>query len=63
MASRFFSIQRGGTEFSVTEGGATTGAPIEVRIDTTVNPTKNEVFMALDYIRNNILKSANIKEV
>lgn len=57
MASRYFGIERGGTEDNVTQGSSTTSKKLEVVLDLTAGFTQAEVLMALDYIRNYILKN------
>jgi hypothetical protein len=58
MATRRYGISRGETEFSITEaaGAATASDNIEVTFDLAVSLTKSEVLLALDMIKNHILK-------
>jgi hypothetical protein len=57
MADRFYSLDRGETEFQITEGAATSGEDIEVRFDLSVTGLeRDEVLRALEMIRNHIIK-------
>ena len=57
MAERFYGLDRGDNENDVTEGSATTATTdVEVRVDLASDVTKSEVLLALDKIKNWILK-------
>jgi hypothetical protein len=57
MAERFYGLDRGDTEFGVTEGSSTTATTdVEVRVDLASNTTKSEVLILLDMIKNHIIK-------
>lgn len=58
MATRIYGISRGETEFNITEGvGAAVAADgIELTVDLAVSLTKSEVLLALDMIKDHILK-------
>lgn len=56
MASRFYGLNRGQTEFQVTEGSATGSTDVEVRVDLTKSLDKNDVLVKLQEICNWILK-------
>lgn len=60
MAERFYGLDRGETEFSVTEGSSTTATTdVEVRVDLagfSGAVAKSEVLQLLDMIKNHILK-------
>lgn len=58
MATRLYGLSRGETEFSVTEdvGSAVAADDVELTVDLAANMTKNEVLMALDMLKNHIVK-------
>lgn len=58
MATRLYGITRGENEFSITEGAgsATSADNIELTVDLAVSLTKNEILLALEMIKNHILK-------
>lgn len=56
MAQVFYGKDRGQTEFEIVQDAATQGTDIELRYDTTKNLEKNEILIALDEIKNRILK-------
>lgn len=56
MADRFYGLNRGDTEFSISEGAASPTKDVEVAIDLAVNLEKSEVLQLLNMIRNHILK-------
>lgn len=56
MASRFYGLDRGETEFNVTESSSTTSKDVEVVLDLAANLEKNELLIKLDEIKNHILK-------
>ncbi len=59
MASRYYGLNRGQTEFQVTEGASTGSTDIELRVDTGKSLTKNDIILALEYFINIILKNAS----
>lgn len=56
MADRIYGLDRGQTEFSVSEGSVSPTKDVEVVVDLAKNLTKAEVIMALDMIINHITK-------
>ena len=56
MADRFYGLDRGQTEFDVTEQATTPTLDVEVSFDLAVNLKKSEVLLLLDMIRNHIVK-------
>ena len=58
MATRIYKISRGETEFQVAEdvGSATVSDNIELTVDLAVSLEKNEVLLALDMLKNHIVK-------
>ncbi len=56
MADRFYGLDRGETEFDVTEQATSPTKDVEVAIDLAVNLTKSEVLQKLDEIKNHIVK-------
>jgi len=57
MADRIYGIDRGETEFKVTEGAASPGQGVEVVLDLVENFTKEEFIRALRMIENHVLKN------
>ena len=56
MASRYYGINRGQTEFSVAEGSSTNTKDVELVVDLAKNLTKAEVIEKIDEIKNHVLK-------
>jgi hypothetical protein len=56
MASRFYGLNKGETEFSVAESSSTTSKDFEAVVDLTKSLVKSEVLQGLGYIRNTIIK-------
>jgi len=56
MADRFYGLDRGDTEFDVSEGSSSPTKDVEVAVDLAVSLEKSEVLQALDMIRNHIVK-------
>lgn len=58
MATRRYGLSRGENEFSVLEavGAATATDNVEVTVDLAANMHRSEVLLALDKIKNHILK-------
>ena len=56
MADRFYGLDRGDTEFSVTEQATTPTKDVEVAVDLAVDLEKSEVLQLLDMIKNHIIK-------
>lgn len=56
MASEFYGVNRGQTEFQVVFQSSTPGKNVEVKVDLTAGMTKEEVLRALEIIANNIVK-------
>ncbi len=59
MASVYYSLNRGDTEFSVVEGATTASAAIEIQVDLTKLTVKSEILQLLDMLENHILKNAS----
>ncbi len=55
MASHYYGINRGQTEFSVVESTSTNSTDIELVIDLTKNVTKSELMVKLEELANYIL--------
>lgn len=56
MASEYYGLNRGQTEFSIVNGTSTNSTDIEVRVDLTKSWKKAEVLQKLEEIKNHILK-------
>lgn len=56
MASEYYGINRGQTEFQVTIQTSSPTKNLEVKVDLTSGMTKAEVVQALEMIINNIVK-------
>jgi hypothetical protein len=58
MATRIYGVSRGETEFQVVEGvGAAVAADgVELTVDLAVSLTKEDVILAVDRIKNHIIK-------
>lgn len=56
MANRYYGLNRGQTEFSVTEGAATGSTDIEIRVDLSKSLIKSEVLVKLDELIDHIIK-------
>ena len=56
MASRYYGINRGQTEFSVVEGSSTGTKDVELVVDLSKSLTKAEVLEKIEEIKNHILK-------
>lgn len=61
MATRLYSINRGDTEFKVTEaaGSPTVSKNIELTVDLAVGAKKSEVIQALEMLHAHIMKDAS----
>jgi hypothetical protein len=59
MASRFYGLNRGQTEFFIVEGAATLGTDIELRVDTGKGWTAGEVQEKLGELANYVLKNTS----
>lgn len=59
MATRRWGLSRGETEQNVTEavGAATAADNVELTVDLAANMTKHEVLVALDQIKNAVVKA------
>jgi hypothetical protein len=58
MADRIYGLDRGQTEFSVSEGSSSPTLDVEVVVDLAVGLQKSEVLQLLDMIKNHILKGS-----
>lgn len=56
MADRIYGLDRGQTEFQVSEGSASPTLDVELVVDLAVGLTKAEVLQLVDMIKNHILK-------
>ncbi len=56
MASQYYGLNRGQTEFSTVSGTSTNSTDVELRYDTGVSLTKEEVILLTEQILNQILK-------
>jgi hypothetical protein len=56
MARRYYGLDRGETEFNVTEQATTPSKAVEVNFDLAAGLEKNEILIKLDEIKNHILK-------
>jgi hypothetical protein len=57
MANRYYGLDRGDNENDVTEGSSSTATTdVEVRVDLAASQDRSEVLLALDKIKNWILK-------
>lgn len=56
MASEYYGLNRGQTEFQVTEQASTPSKDVELKIDLTKNLTKAEVILILEMIENHLVK-------
>jgi len=57
MALRYFGIERGASEETVTQGSSTTSKDVEVVVDLAANMDKGEVLRQVDLIKNRILEN------
>jgi len=57
MADRFYGLDRGETEADTADALSSPTKDVEVVVDLAVSLTKNEVLLALEMIKNHILKS------
>lgn len=56
MADRIYGLDRGDTEFDVSEGSSSPTKDVEVVVDLAVSLEKEEVIRALEMIKNHIIK-------
>jgi hypothetical protein len=56
MADRIYGLDRGETEFNVAESSSSPAKDVEVVVDLAVGLEKSEVLLALDMIKNHIIK-------
>jgi hypothetical protein len=56
MAKQYYGINKGDTEFQITEGSSTTSKGLEVVLDLTAGFEKDAVLRALKMIMNQIMK-------
>lgn len=57
MASEFYGVNRGQTEYQVVTATSTPGKNVELKVDLTANMTAFEVIQALEIIKNTILRN------
>jgi hypothetical protein len=56
MASRYYALDIGQNEYEVAEDSSTQSKTVEVAVDLADNATRDQVLVALDNIRNYILR-------
>lgn len=56
MASRYYALDIGQNEYEVAEGATTQSKTVEVAVDLADNATREQVLVALDNIKNYILR-------
>lgn len=56
MASRYYALDIGENEYQVAEGAATQSKTVEVAVDLADNATRDQVLVAIDNIKNYILR-------
>jgi len=56
MADRIYGLDRGDTEFDVSEGSSSPAKDVEVVVDLAVSLEKSEVIRKLEEIKNHIVK-------
>lgn len=56
MASEYYGLNRGQTEFQIVNGTSTNSTDIEVRVDLTKGFKKSEVLVKLEELADHILK-------
>lgn len=56
MADRIYGLDRGDTEFDVSEGSSSPTKDVEVVVDLAVSLEKSEVIQKLEEIKNHIVK-------
>jgi len=56
MADRFYGLDRGETEFQIVEQATTPAKDYEFNFDLAVNSTKEDVLLALEKLKNHIIK-------
>jgi len=58
MASRFYALEIGDNEYEVAEGASTQSKTVEVAVNLDDNATRDQVLVALENIKNYILRDA-----
>jgi hypothetical protein len=56
MASRYYALEIGDNEYEVAEGASTQSKTVEIAIDLADNATREQVLVAIDNIKNYILR-------
>jgi len=56
MASRYYALEIGDNEYEVAEGATTQSKTVEIAIDLADNATREQVLVAIDNIKNYILR-------
>lgn len=59
MADIFYGLDRGQSEFAVTEDSSSPGLDVEICVDLAVSLTKSEVLQLIDMLKNHMLKNAS----
>jgi hypothetical protein len=57
MALRYFGVEKGANGDTVTQGSSTTSKTVEVVVDLADGADKGQVLVALEYIKNEIIKN------
>lgn len=60
MANIFIGLNRGQNEFDIAEGASTNSVDIELNIDDTNSPTKEDILLAIEKLKNHVIKSQTI---
>lgn len=58
MASRYYALDIGQNEYQVAEGSSTQSKTVEVAVDLADSATRDQVLVALDNIKNYILRDS-----
>jgi hypothetical protein len=58
MASRFYALEIGDNEYEVAEGASTQSKTVEVAVNLDDGATRDQVLVALENIKNYILRDA-----
>jgi len=56
MASRYYALEIGDNEYEVAEGASTQSKTVEIAINLADNATREQVLVAIDNIKNYILR-------
>jgi len=56
MASRYYALEIGDNEYEVAEGASTQSKTVEIAVNLADNATREQVLVAIDNIKNYILR-------